>query len=459
MYDNMEKLVTVLLKNIRKERYKMENASEQVKELLELLLRTSSKNRKVVLQKLTNNDKEKMAAIQKIIRFLCKNEAEIVEEDVKEHTKVAEKTIKEDCIKAITESIDLLDKFGLIEYYIDLNNKSFKDIYVFNYDFSYDEFKKQTTENNLKKLSVNQLIMMSAFWLNRANKIVGNLNKSLYILSHRELYSVNKDENGNEKISVDKETISNVDLKMEVLHKIYLDIFPMAEKRNEIMGDNKINLDKECKKYIETSGREYQRYFDERLVNSVNSLEDDLFETNVYENTIYNSYKVKAHSVQALLLSLLSSENSKIKNYGYIPEDDSNIDQKEYFLIGVDVPGFNMPLRLHIRKSELKEVLSGVQNGEAIFQLYQGAEDFDLNNNKVFPANIYIPLSAEKKKAIKDIEKNLTKRDKYGKVVKHLCYIANDEEAPKSILLNEKQYIDFNAGNVFADKDANNMER
>lgn len=461
MYENMEKLVTVLLKNIRKERYKMKDASEQVQGLIELLMSTSGKNRRLILEKMTNHDKAKMASMEKAIKFFCKSEAELVEEDVKTYTKNAEKTVKEDCIKSITRSIELLDKFGLIEHYIDLNNKKYKDIYVPNYETSYEEFKKQTSESNLKKLSVNQLIMMSAFWINRANKIVGNLNKSLYIIGHRELYSVSKDENGNEKINVNKETIHNVDLKMEVLHKLYLEIFPMAEKRSYLTRhNNRIVLDKECEELVAKSGRGYQSYFDERLVNSVNSLADDLFETNIYENTIYNSYKIKAHSVQALLVSLLSSESSKIKNYGYMPEGESeDIDQKEYFLIGADVPGFNMPLRLHIRKNELKEVLSGAQKGKTTFPLYQGVEDFGANKNKGFSTFIYIPLSAAKKKAIRDARNKLTDRCRYGKVIKHLDYIANDENIPEHINLSKKKYIDLNTGRILANKDEDELER
>ena len=105
---------------------------------------------------------------------------------------------------------------------------------------------------------------------------------------------------------------------------------------------------------------------------SKNNLEEDVEEGMIFQNISYNLYKIKSDNLQALLIGLLNNENKDINNYGYIEDNPTKkIKDKKFILLGVDIPGMNMPLRLHIQKDIVLDVLNSVQKGKTSILIWR----------------------------------------------------------------------------------------
>ncbi len=442
--ENLRMLVKVLLYNIRFEKDIAKKTVELIwnnPEKRQLLI-MSEKQRKTALRRMGCND-ELIDNMQKTIKLFKKSEFEVLNEDMKTQTDNKLRKIKQECINKIIESVKILDSIGLLEEYKNSANRIYGKIKLNNCKYDDGEIQQLVSYDNLKKLSFEQLIAMSSFWINRVNKIIPGLNNSLYIVNHLlDECTVIKD--GEKQIEVPQQYLEDVELKKRVLHKISHELFLGLEDKG-----SQENLDEVVKEQVQTLvdkyGYEYEQYFDECFPHLENSLEKDLMEGLCYENTIYNSYKIKDINMQSILISLLNNNLSKIENFGYIKDNDVDISKKKYILIGIDLQGMNMPLRLHINKDMLIEMLKESQNGSTLFPIYKGSEDFlFFDSASYIPTHIYVPMSKEKKKQLQEDKKKVSPSGNLMKTIEHLCYIAGVGKMPKHMKNSSSpQYIDL----------------
>ena len=101
-------------------------------------------------------------------------------------------------------------------------------------------------------------------------------------------------------------------------------------------------------------------------------------------NTQFLLYSIKDISVFNLLMGCIDSHYSK--NWGIIPEKDNT--SQAY--INIDIEGLNMPLRLHMPKSNLIKFLTEY-TGQPIMPLYQGSNDMKLSKDPK-TSNVLAPL-------------------------------------------------------------------
>lgn len=434
MTNNMENLIKLILHDIRNEKAEL-NKIEDIDVVMNVLKSKSSRDRASFIRKVVQNynmsEEEKKILLQDLekgYKLYFKDEKELVEERLIEHTETARKDVKEDCIKCITKSIEVLDEFGLLEYYTKLNNKSFKKIYINDINYTYEQVKEMLNEQNLKKLNVEELMLMSSFWTNRVNKVIKEINEALYIVNHQEL--LREEDLGEEGFaySIKKEDMKNINLKMSVIHKMYFDLFNKLE--NEKSFKPVMNIMRYINGISRKHENEYKEYFDRLFPNSINSLKEDMIISNVFENARYNSYKIKAFNMQALLISLFNSNSKIIENFGYIKEPGN----KKEILIGVDIKGFNMPFALHINKDLVLEFLRESQ-GNTLFPVYKGSKDFKIGEDEVLKAQILIPLTKEADEKIKKATDRLTPRDRYAKAVRHINYLRKQGKMPEHMMV------------------------
>lgn len=455
MNKNMEVLVTTILSSIRKEKRNLERIDGMGNVLVEMAKR-SSKERNIFLRRAINSlnlsSEQKRALIKEVesgYRLYTKPEKEIAEEYFKDYTQQAGKILKDECINCIKCNVDLLDDFGLLEHYIKLNNKQYKKIYINDVNYSYDEVKEMLGESNLRKLHVEELIFMATFWTNRVNKVIKDLSKSLYIVNHKELVK-KREEDGNIIYSIAKKDMKNVDLKMNALHKLYFELFDQLDEKGH--GDKtSIEIMRYIKGIAKKHKEPYKEYFDELFPDSKNSLKDDLLITHIFENLRYNSYRIKDLNMQALLISLFTSNNKNIENFGYITEDNT---KKKEILLGVDVRGFNMPFALHMSKDSAVDFVREY-NGNTMFPIYKDYTDFELGQEGLLKAQIFVPLSKGADQALKRAADKTTPRDRYKKAVLHLNYLRKDGKMPEHLMdevivpgkgkkkVYKKEYIDL----------------
>lgn len=430
--ENTRILVCAMLSKIREEKSKVRKYINNSEDLIKC--RTASKKEiNSIIKKASNGDSEQEKRLKKIISFDGKSEKEILIEEYKQYTKESAEKLKEETINSITRNIEFIDKYSFLQNSVNFYNQTFKSIYMNGYEFSYDEIKQMLSESELKKLNTEQLIAVNAFWINRVSKVINQIQKGIYILSHPELYESKKDKDGRVEIKISEENLSGVDIKMNLLQKISFDIFKEHE-------GSQSDLDEAIKETDRNYGKDYRDSLDKLLIYSKNDLEKDFEEGLLFQNIAYNLYKIKSENMQALLMGLLNDESRSISNYGYIDDfTGKNIKERKYILLGFDVNGMNMPLRLHTPKEMILDVLNGVQKGNTKLREYKGDNDFKFGDGKVISTIIYLPLSDEKKKILSDNEKRSNPKDKYMKTIQHLNYIGGNGRMPKYLATGIKE--------------------
>ena len=127
--------------------------------------------------------------------------------------------------------------------------------------------------------------------------------------------------------------------------------------------------------------------------------------------------------------------NKSIQNWGIMRHEEGRLLNAKYVLIGVDLQGMNMPIRLHIPRDLLIECTPEI-NGIKVLPLYAGREDFIIdypmkNNNSrksYITSSIFMPIEAQGKEKMKKIlqynQSNLSL---------HLAYIYGVTDIPEHL--------------------------
>ena len=112
------------------------------------------------------------------------------------------------------------------------------------------------------------------------------------------------------------------------------------------------------------------------LRNASNNFETDIKLYYVAPNIAHTSYQLKDNILISLLFNLFNN-NIASKNWGLSLENSGKSPKdQDKVLLAIDMPGFNMPIRLHVkREALLKDFLKANQNTTRI-PLYQGEDDF-----------------------------------------------------------------------------------
>lgn len=105
-------------------------------------------------------------------------------------------------------------------------------------------------------------------------------------------------------------------------------------------------------------------------------------------------------------------DTSFIKNYGvYIPSLGAS---NNLMVLSFDMPGYNLPLTIHISVEKLKYFLEKFRNTNKI-KCYLGNDDFDLKNGRIGTSVLYYVTPVQKEK--------IKKRKDESKLLSHLNFI------------------------------------
>lgn len=224
-----------------------------------------------------------------------------------------------------------------------------------------------------------------------------------------------------------------------------------------VSGGNEIN------KIIEQEGENYKRIFDKQMPGYKNDLYEDIEIYKTLLNHVENIYLIRNSILGCKIRSLFDSK--KCKNWGIIIDEFKNIqktknDDSKYVLVGIDQEGLNMPIRLHIKRELLKEFIKSY-NGEEKIPVYEGSNDFIINN-MLIPTNILMPIQNKQKKWINNKYKDASTAKAYNlKIIEHIRFLKDSSKYPdhlkKEIHTNRgiklvrppRKYIDLNTGEVF----------
>ena len=335
-----------------------------------------------------------------------------------------------------------LEKYGFLEEEIQQQNEDYKRLDLKNMCYKYktegiDEdigLKNIFTDEYIDTLSLEQLTVLNAFWQNRVSKCASEIKKGIFIMDSLNLWENIEDKNNIDQIS--DEVLFGIVLKVKLLDNIAekarknITEYDESENYRYARYDYKKNITSDFK-------RNYKFEFDNILPDMENDFLKDIDCCQSIRNNIKLIYETKETMIRELLLQI--NHNGKITNWGYIPEDKINDDN--FILIGIDYPGFNLPLKLHMRKKNIIQFFDETKS-DAIIPIYEGEKDMMYKGRRL-TTKIYMPLTEQRESEIIAKNKTINTVDLKYNYIRHLGNLIN-KKSKKISKMYTHEYIDLN---------------
>lgn len=451
--------------------------------------------------------------------YITKNEMFFMDElaglelFLKDQTDFFSHELKKDYIESIKSTVGILHDLGVTDKYISINNRILtKEQGIPELEITSEEFENiygMQAESSLKNLNIPELSVLNSFWINRMTKELSSFSEAFFITNDLDLWdkirtapksiqplsnlsSEDPDEIFEETkidVPISEEALTALREKMKFLEaetSFYFNLVSNNTPISELAEHDIVNpstgrtqrrktavyrdLTVEATALEEQIGSDYNSYFS-RVNNGVlaQSENDFLLDFNLYctsANITHNSYTIKDNIMISQLSNLYTNQGFS-KNWGLTAENRRRGFNRDKLLISIDVPGLNMPLRLHMRRELLEDFLKANQNSTRI-PLYQGEHDFDKRNTKnssFIPTPVLLPINEQKKKKILALAKSIPETHPKYKFIQHLAFLANGSSVPnhlKSPIGSKKnsskakkkfilRYYDFADGKVYKD--------
>lgn len=431
----------------------------------------------------SKNGKNKSVRLEKKAKMFIGKPEEIVEEILKYEIPIMEEELKEEVIELMGFIGDFLDKFNLLDRYITKHNSNMVAIHLpeLRYELSTGEYeldkiglKELFSKDVLQKLDVDKLMVLDMFYQNRFSKEIESIGEAIFAIDTLDLWEEAKQKG---KISLSEDKIKAIKDKISCLDNISSRLFEEIINHYNLKDAQmekdflEVDVSEKIERINRHNGEEYREIFDRKLPDSKNDLDRELLIYKTIANIRDNVYTIRENILLTFLYSLIKEKSSK--NFGivkneYIAGKFINKLNSKYVLIGVDHEGLNMPMRLHVNKQNLIEVLEGFL-GNAIIQEYEGAEDFVVGN-ELISTSLLMPISKKQKKGINELYKTSKgkKNEKFishirflkepgmGKFPKHLMKTKNTPKGIKYVM-KPKKYIDLQNGKEYILDENNNF--
>ncbi len=353
---------------------------------------------------------------------ILKNREDVTEKLVDAYKNVVSKRYTNYCrnqlIDALQSVIDMLNKLGVMVDMKEANDKIAQklrlDLFKLPDDTPLVE-KGKIVGIEFEECSIFQLEALLCHYFNRLEKVREGIGKGLFFLAYfcdtENLFKINVDEiEGQELLECQKEYVVMNNIKNKMFKQLH-DLFEKSQRDNtpepEFLEIYTQTVEKHFRVYNEIfnlaptgdEGIDEARRRFEIEFNTINI-------TNSYFK--HFNYITKTSLVEDLIIQ--AERCSSRINWGIIEDDNWGYRLKWNMLLGFDIPGLNMPLRLHITLKDLQKVACDYLKLSEI-PLYVGAEDFDISDKKS-GTQFLLPLTKEKQKQIKYLIENSTESTK-----------------------------------------------
>lgn len=413
---------------------------------------------------------------KKTIKNLSQEDLELLTEQICTFSKDMiekekfEERIKCSYAKRLSRMISLLDEFGELEIYNNLNNERLERMDLLDeLGFKYKEEKNDykitaimdlKDEKSLNKLSLEELTVLICFYLNRIVKIAENIEKVLFTLQKRGLFGrFYRGEDISQRLTDEDVRLSLAQYKFlteygEILLKRYQD-----DKMDENEGYMFYSINDVLQYMEEQEARDYKAFVKQNNKKLQARLSKDIEEIQGLISSKHNLYFYKDRFMEIMMYHLLTS--SKDINWGYVEERErlnngynSIQNYSRNVLIKADIKGFNNPITLHYNLQRLKNFMKNF-NGTQIIPVYEGEEDFVVEGrggSKVYMTNfVLMPLQNSKRKKLLKKVKTAREDSIYYKYMKHLAWISSPKSVPQHLLKDGrliKKMIDLKTGEI-----------
>lgn len=324
---------------------------------------------------------------------------------------------KNQLVDALQSVIDMLDKLGVMSDMKEANDKIAKklklDFLRIPNDIPLVE-KGKIVGVEFENCSIFQLEALLCHYFNRLEKIRESIGRGLFFLCYfsdtENLFDINVDEiEDHELLECQKEYVVMSKIKDKMFDRLHF-LFERSqiEKTPEPVFSDV--YDQTVEKYF----RAYNDFFNiaprEEGVDEARRKFELEFNTINITNSYFRhfNYITKTSLVEDLIIQA-ERGNTRI-NWGIMEDDNLGYRIKWNMLLGFDIPGLNMPLRLHITLVDLQKVVKDYLKFSEV-PLYVGSEDFNISN-KISGTQFLLPLTKEKQKQIKYLVENSTESTK-----------------------------------------------
>lgn len=338
-----------------------------------------------------------------------------------EEEEVLGKELKSNYVESIVRVSENMDRVGLLEKYCTEHRKAMERIGLSGLSYNYEGDEKGNISvksffqrENIEKMDTYKLSMLNAFLINRYTKVLEDLNKTFFIVNELGLWSQIKiampGKDGKISIDVDESNLETLYRKMNFLDVVLEDVMAYCKETSSsedtqnitmengsIRGFIKVNVNDKIDELEEEIGSEYRVFFGSALSDSSNNFGVDFDEYRLLRNAIVNTYRIKDFNMLAVLFNLYQVKGLS-KNWGVMPEERPIADSQK-ILLGFDIEGFNMPIRLHIDKSMVIDFLKANQ-GTTKMPVYEGTSDF-MSSDRNIGTQLLMPLGMKQKKSLK----------------------------------------------------------
>ena len=433
--------ILLMVKKIRSEKI-----DDNIKEFIGKLINPKDENEKRKLKKQLSQDPEFKEAVQYTSIYIADTERERLERYIEFRKKELEKTLlklEKQCLKL---SGKFLKKYDLLEEPLEQQNKDYKELSMPKMQYKLRTEKEEKdiglenifTDEYMDTLDIEKLSVLNAFWQNRFTKRVENVKEALFIADTLNLWNDLEKEDYEENLT--EEQILKALLKMKLcdiisnkMREQATEFYEAENYRYSILNMKDINPKLK---------EEYTNYFNIILPESENNFDKDLLSGQSSRNNMDIIYMAKSNMLKELLLQI--DYNQKITNWGYMPENsqETQVDKKK-ILLGIDYPGFNMPLRLHADKQDIIDYFKTLKNS-AVIPIYEGYNDMNYKGRKL-TTKIFMPLTEIRESEIICKNKTINSVDLKYNYIKHLGNLVT-KKSKKISQIHPHRYIDLESG-------------
>lgn len=297
----------------------------------------------------------------------------------------------------------------------------------------------------IDKLDEEQLEVLNAYWQNRYTKEVENIKKALFSMETLQLWEYILDDNILDNVT--DEELWNTLQKIKICNKVFDSIKDKAIEKKEIAHNIIYNIIDLNQIIDEEFNKQYKNYFDKAFPKNENDFYQDFYIGQSTRNIINEIYIAKSTNIKQLLLNI--ERNSKITNWGYIEEKKQGVNsikrENENILIGIDYPGFNIPILLHTNKEELKEYMQQTKKS-TIIPIYEGERDSEYKG-KLKTRALLMPLTEKRESYIIKMNKQAKSIDKNYIMVRHLGNLVT-KKAKGIEKIYPRKYVNLETGDI-----------
>lgn len=321
--------------------------------------------------------------IKQIVDDLRKSKADVTLENIKyvlqNFGDISDTHLKQYYIELLDNAWIFLQRYEFIDFYIERSNSNIEKVGLEGLKIEDKQvIDEEFSKENMKKMTMEELILLNTYYQNRLTKEKRQIYDAIFYIEQLNLWD--------NSAEIDEETLKNVIAKKNMVDMVNEEYKRRKDEQNHIS---------KIKRYRD----DYKEYFTLKFPEAENDLADDCMQTlygNLHSRKIYDTKLDLTFKLFEMMMN-----KTKI-NWGYIPKEDDD----KFILLGIDYPGYNMPMTIHMKKETLVQFLSGMEM--TTVPIYKGHEDI-LIGGKVFPTNILYKMQDDKKEYIVSKAKELKK--------------------------------------------------